>query len=79
MSCVHCSPEDAVCVHLDIRARKSIGMHWGTFVLTDEDVREPPRRLAAELARLGLPADQFTTLKIGETAVYGPDTPSSIA
>jgi N-acyl-phosphatidylethanolamine-hydrolysing phospholipase D len=69
MSCVHCTPEDAVCVHLDVQSRRSVGMHWGTFVLTDEDVREPPRRLQAEVARRGLAPTAFTTLAIGETIV----------
>jgi len=67
MSCVHCSPEDAVCVHMDIHSKKTIGMHWGTFTLTDEPILEPPERLATELKRLGLSEDAFTTLTIGET------------
>ena len=69
MSCVHCSPEDAVCVHLDVKSKRTIGMHWGTFVLTDEDIREPPRRLRAELERRGLPVTEFTVMSIGETLV----------
>lgn len=28
MSHIHCSPEDAVAVHQDIRSRRSVGMHW---------------------------------------------------
>lgn len=33
MSSVHCSPEDAVEVHLDVQSKHSIGIHWGTFIL----------------------------------------------
>jgi len=48
MSSVHCSPEDSACVHKDIRAKRSIGMHYGTvrggISGQYEDVREPPRR-----------------------------------
>jgi len=29
-------------------------MHWGTWVLGDEDVREPPQRLEEALAFKGL-------------------------
>ena len=56
-------------MHLDVKSKRTIGMHWGTFVLTDEDVREPPRRLRAELERRGLPATEFTVMSIGETLV----------
>jgi N-acyl-phosphatidylethanolamine-hydrolysing phospholipase D len=45
MSAIHCSPEDAVGIHLAVRAKRSIGMHWGTFKLTDEAIMEPPVRL----------------------------------
>ena len=30
MSPIHCSPEDAVRVHEDIKSKRSVGMHWGT-------------------------------------------------
>ena len=71
MSCVHCSPEDAVCVHKDVRSRFTVGMHWGTFRLTDEDVLEPPRRLRAELERQQLSPDEFIVLEIGQTIQRG--------
>ncbi|KAF9351874.1 hypothetical protein BGX34_000309 [Mortierella sp. NVP85] len=69
MSPVHCSPEDAVMVHLDVKSKRSVGMHWGTWVLTDEDVTEPPKRLKAEMERRGLDANTFNTMQIGETLV----------
>jgi len=49
MSAIHSNPEDAVNIHIDIRSRQSVGMHWGTFCLTDEPVWEPPEVLKAEL------------------------------
>ena len=41
----HVNPEDAVKIMLDLESEYSFGMHWGTFVLTDEDTLEPPKRL----------------------------------
>ncbi|KAJ2471883.1 Protein-lysine N-methyltransferase efm4, partial [Coemansia sp. RSA 2320] len=35
-------PEHAVRIHEDIRSRKSVAIHWGTFMLTSEPVDEPP-------------------------------------
>jgi N-acyl-phosphatidylethanolamine-hydrolysing phospholipase D len=60
MSSFHASPEDAVEMHADVRAARSVGMHWGAFPLTDEPVEEPPARLAAAAAAKGLAPGEFT-------------------
>ena len=33
MKDMHCNPEEAVQIHLDVKSQKSIGMHWGTFMI----------------------------------------------
>lgn len=68
MSPVHCTPEDAVLIHQDIKSKLSIGMHWGTFALTTENVNEPPCRLKKAVAEIG-GNDEFITINIGETRV----------
>ncbi|KAK4514543.1 RHO1 GDP-GTP exchange protein 2 [Mucor velutinosus] len=65
MSPFHCSPEDAVDVHRDIKSKQSIAIHWGTFVLTDEPVQDPPQRLEAAMKQRGLNADDFGVLPLG--------------
>ena len=45
MSYSHVTPEEALNISIDLEAKKSIGMHWGTFILTDEPVLEPRERL----------------------------------
>lgn len=37
----HCNPQEAVQIHKDIRCRKSVGIHWGTFPLANEGLNEP--------------------------------------
>ena len=74
MSSVHCAPEDSVCIHKDIKSKKSLGMHWGTvrggISGQFEDVREPPRRWRREAEKAGLVWGKDVGLvDIGETYV----------
>ena len=63
----HVNPPEAVQMHRDLRARRSLGIHWGTFELTDESLDEPPRALAAARKAAGLADDDFFVLAVGET------------
>lgn len=36
LSFQHVDPQEAVQIHQDVRAVRSIGMHWGTFECTKE-------------------------------------------
>lgn len=67
MKAHHLNPEDAVQVHKDVRSGKSVAIHWGTFILTDEPLDEPPKRLAKALERQGLAREDFVALKHGQT------------
>ncbi|MDO3720651.1 MBL fold metallo-hydrolase [Marinobacter sp. chi1] len=66
MAPVHVAPEEAVKIHQDIGARQSVAMHWGTFVLTDEPMDEPPRRLRMALENQGLSESVFRVMQHGE-------------
>jgi N-acyl-phosphatidylethanolamine-hydrolysing phospholipase D len=63
----HMNPAEAVQAHKDLGAHRSIGIHWGTFSLTDEPLDAPPRDLAAARRALGVADEDFFVLKIGET------------
>ena len=67
MEPVHMNPDEAVRAHLALGARQSLGMHFGTFNLTDEAIDEPVKALAAARTAHGVAADSFTTLDFGET------------
>ncbi|TNF35310.1 MAG: MBL fold metallo-hydrolase [Gammaproteobacteria bacterium] len=63
----HVNPEEAVMMHRDLRAQYSVAMHWGTFILTDEPLDEPPRKLAEALQKFNLPPSTFEVYQHGET------------
>jgi L-ascorbate metabolism protein UlaG (beta-lactamase superfamily) len=67
MSPVHCSPEEAVKIHLDVRSKQSIASHFGTFPLADEAQEEPVRDLNIALTKHGLDATNFIALPEGES------------
>ncbi|MBI3347157.1 MAG: MBL fold metallo-hydrolase [Burkholderiales bacterium] len=67
MQSQHINVEEALKIHADLGAKASLGVHWGTFELTDEALDEPPRQLQRQRAELGLAEEHFFTLAIGET------------
>ena len=68
MAPMHMNPAEAVKAHLALGARRSVGMHFGTFPLTDEAIDAP--LVALEAARREAGVDTFDTLGFGETGVY---------
>jgi len=63
----HMNPAEAVQAHKDLGARRSLGIHWGTFQLTDEALDQPPRDLAAARQAQDLGEQDFFVLPIGGT------------
>jgi N-acyl-phosphatidylethanolamine-hydrolysing phospholipase D len=61
MKPMHMTPEEAVTVFHETRCRRAVGMHWGTFRLTDEPMGEPALRLSR------MNQDGFFTGKVGES------------
>lgn len=69
MQKMHVNPAEAVQAHLDVGSHQSVGMHFGTFRVTDEGIDEPIESLRAELAQRGLPPGQFLVPEFGQTIV----------
>jgi L-ascorbate metabolism protein UlaG (beta-lactamase superfamily) len=63
----HMDPADAVRAFAALGAARFVAMHWGTFKLTDEDLREPPILLRDIWRREQLAHEQLTIPAIGET------------
>jgi L-ascorbate metabolism protein UlaG (beta-lactamase superfamily) len=67
MKDIHMNPAEAVQAHLDLGARQSIAMHFGTFQLTPEGIDEPVRELGNALRERGVPAERFRAVEVGES------------
>jgi N-acyl-phosphatidylethanolamine-hydrolysing phospholipase D len=63
----HLDPEEAVRAAVDLRARRALAMHYGTFDLSDEPLDEPPRRFRDAASASALGADGAWVLRVGET------------
>lgn len=67
MAAQHTDPDEAVRILGDLDARRGIGIHWGTFPLTDEEREEPVALLRAALAARGIAADRFPAAAPGDS------------
>ncbi|MCE2390697.1 MAG: MBL fold metallo-hydrolase [Proteobacteria bacterium] len=67
---VHLDPEEAAAAARELRAKRALGIHFGTFELTTEPFDEPPRRFRASATAAGLDSDRTWVLKIGETRPF---------
>lgn len=66
----HLNPEEAVQAAKDLKARRALAIHYGTFDLSDEPLEEPPRRFRDAMAASSLGVDAGWLLRIGETREF---------
>lgn len=66
MAAQHIDPDEAVAIFATLGARHALGIHWGTFQLTDEPREEPAERLAAALAARGIAPARFLAARPGD-------------
>ncbi len=78
MQTQHVDVEEALRIHGDVGAKRSLGIHWGVFNLTDEALDEPPRKLAELRGAQGMPEDEFFVLAVGETRKLTPRAPGGV-
>ena len=62
----HTTPEEALNVAQDLKSKKVLGMHWGTFVLSLEPIMEPPIRFKNSAEKYGFNKEDAIIFKIGE-------------
>jgi L-ascorbate metabolism protein UlaG (beta-lactamase superfamily) len=63
----HMNPEESVMAHIDLNSQKSIGMHFGTFQLTNEKINDPIKDLEKAQKKYKIPKDDFLTLGQGKS------------
>lgn len=61
----HMNPEEAVLAHIDLNSKFSIGMHFGTFQLTNEGINDPEIELKAAMIKHNV--KNFKVPKFGES------------
>jgi L-ascorbate metabolism protein UlaG (beta-lactamase superfamily) len=70
MKDIHLNPEEAVQAHLDLNSQQSLGIHFGVFQLTWEEIDSPIIDLEAALNAQGLPRETFWVLEPGESESF---------
>lgn len=61
----------SVNIFKDTRCKRAMGIHWGTWVLTEEDVLEPPQLLKKALKAKGIAENGvFDVCDIGESREF---------
>ncbi|ATH07797.1 Zn-dependent hydrolase [Halobacteriovorax marinus] len=62
----HMNPRDSVLAHIDLQSKLTIGMHFGTFKLTNEGVNTPLEELDAALNEFKIKKSEFIAPKFGQ-------------
>ncbi len=65
-SIYHTNPEEALKIGRDLKSKKVLGMHWGTFVLSLEPIMEPPIRFKDNAEKYGFNKEDALIFKIGQ-------------
>ncbi|NRA73579.1 MAG: MBL fold metallo-hydrolase [Rickettsiales bacterium] len=67
MKKAHVNPKEAIIVHKELNSKKSIGIHFGTFQLTNEGIDDPIHDLNYAIKENNISENEFFVLKNGES------------
>jgi hypothetical protein len=74
MKGAHMNPAESIQAHLDLSSARSIGIHFGTFQLTDESIEQPVIDLESEKKRRHIEPEEFLALKEGQPMLFSTRT-----
>jgi L-ascorbate metabolism protein UlaG (beta-lactamase superfamily) len=69
MQAVHVDPEEAVLAHLDLKSKKSMGVHFKTFQMSDESYEQPVIDLEAAKLKYNISAEAFIAPDFGQSFI----------
>ncbi|TCD61324.1 hypothetical protein EIP91_008585 [Steccherinum ochraceum] len=74
LATLHATPSDAVQLYQDVKAKRAIAMHFGTFCGSEDEAKEPIELLTRDLEKKGIPLlraswdlEGFGYVDVGET------------
>jgi L-ascorbate metabolism protein UlaG (beta-lactamase superfamily) len=67
----HVDPDEAVRIFGEVDAKQALGIHWGTFQLTDEARDAPQIALAEALTTAAIPREKFVAAPPGGVFDFG--------
>jgi len=67
LSAAHMDPAESVKAHKDLHAKQSLGIHFGTFQLTEEAIDAPIEDLQKALRAAGIDSKRFIAPQAGRT------------
>ncbi|PKB25579.1 L-ascorbate metabolism protein UlaG (beta-lactamase superfamily) [Novosphingobium kunmingense] len=70
MEASHATPEEAIGIARQLKARRTIGMHWGSIMLTPEDPFEAPGRFRRAALEQQYGEDNAWILRVGESRAF---------
>lgn len=70
MKAQHVDPYEAVRIHKELGATTSIGIHWGTFALSNEEIHEPVKDLTKAKEEAGVSLTDFIVMDHGEVKSF---------
>jgi N-acyl-phosphatidylethanolamine-hydrolysing phospholipase D len=71
LSSLHSNPYDSVNLFKDVRCKKAMAIHWGTWHMTEEPALEPSNMLKEAMVQAGLPGTGvFDVCEPGESREF---------
>ena len=65
----HVNEEDAMKIHMDVKSKLSMGVHWGTFRLCDDAIDAPIDEIPKARKKFGIDEEAFVLFKLGQTRI----------